>query len=118
MGSNVLWGLLIIISCLLLPCNAFIQPASRLVTPRGRSIYASAETLEAPAPQSSSDDGLEVTKTKSQQSTKSSVLERRNFAIISHPDSGKTTLTEKLLLYGGAINEAGAVRYVTLREGM
>ncbi|NEO34525.1 MAG: hypothetical protein F6K36_29840, partial [Symploca sp. SIO3C6] len=34
---------------------------------------------------------------------------RRNFAIISHPDAGKTTLTEKLLLYGGAIHEAGAV---------
>ena len=35
---------------------------------------------------------------------------RRTFAIISHPDAGKTTLTEKLLYYGGAINEAGAVR--------
>ncbi len=35
---------------------------------------------------------------------------RRTFAIISHPDAGKTTLTEKLLLYGGAVNLAGAVR--------
>jgi len=35
---------------------------------------------------------------------------RRNIAIISHPDSGKTTMTEKLLLYGGALQEAGAVR--------
>jgi peptide chain release factor 3 len=35
---------------------------------------------------------------------------RRTFAIISHPDAGKTTLTEKLLLYGGAVAEAGAVR--------
>lgn len=34
---------------------------------------------------------------------------RRTFAIISHPDAGKTTLTEKLLLYGGAIHEAGSV---------
>ncbi len=34
---------------------------------------------------------------------------RRTFAIISHPDAGKTTLTEKLLLYGGAVEEAGAV---------
>src|SRR3954469_10268658 len=34
---------------------------------------------------------------------------RRTFAIISHPDAGKTTLTEKLLLYGGQIAEAGAV---------
>ncbi len=38
------------------------------------------------------------------------VEHRRNFAIISHPDAGKTTLTEKFLLYGGAIHEAGAVK--------
>ena len=38
------------------------------------------------------------------------VARRRTFAIISHPDAGKTTLTEKLLLYGGALREAGAVR--------
>ena len=38
------------------------------------------------------------------------VNKRRNFAIISHPDAGKTTLTEKLLLYGGAIQQAGAVK--------
>ena len=38
------------------------------------------------------------------------VERRRNLAIISHPDAGKTTLTEKLLLYGGAINQAGAVK--------
>ncbi len=37
------------------------------------------------------------------------VQKRRTFAIISHPDAGKTTLTEKLLLYGGAINLAGSV---------
>ncbi|MBQ7529648.1 peptide chain release factor 3 [bacterium] len=38
------------------------------------------------------------------------IKKRRTFAIISHPDAGKTTLTEKLLLYGGAVNLAGAVR--------
>jgi peptide chain release factor 3 len=38
------------------------------------------------------------------------IQRRRTFAIISHPDAGKTTLTEKLLLYGGAIETAGAVR--------
>jgi peptide chain release factor 3 len=38
------------------------------------------------------------------------VLRRRTFAIISHPDAGKTTLTEKLLLYGGAIHLAGSVK--------
>lgn len=38
------------------------------------------------------------------------LLQRRTFAIISHPDAGKTTLTEKLLLFGGAIQTAGAVK--------
>ncbi|HJP04844.1 MAG: peptide chain release factor 3 [Gammaproteobacteria bacterium] len=38
------------------------------------------------------------------------ISRRRTFAIISHPDAGKTTLTEKLLMYGGAIQEAGAVK--------
>ncbi|GIP23979.1 peptide chain release factor 3 [Paenibacillus sp. J22TS3] len=38
------------------------------------------------------------------------VDKRRTFAIISHPDAGKTTLTEKLLLFGGAIREAGSVK--------
>ena len=41
---------------------------------------------------------------------KAEVARRRTFAIISHPDAGKTTLTEKLLLYAGAIELAGAVR--------
>jgi len=36
--------------------------------------------------------------------------DRRTFAIISHPDAGKTTLTEKLLLFGGAIHAAGEVK--------
>src|SRR5690349_21798182 len=40
----------------------------------------------------------------------SAIRTRRTFAIISHPDAGKTTLTEKLLLYGGAIHLAGAVK--------
>ena len=35
---------------------------------------------------------------------------RRTFAIVSHPDAGKTTLTEKLLLFGGAIQMAGSVK--------
>lgn len=38
------------------------------------------------------------------------ITKRRTFAIISHPDAGKTTLTEKFLLYGGAINLAGSVK--------
>ena len=42
--------------------------------------------------------------------TKNEIKKRRTFAIISHPDAGKTTLTEKFLLYGGAINTAGSVK--------
>lgn len=38
------------------------------------------------------------------------ILKRRTFGIISHPDAGKTTLTEKLLLFGGAIEQAGAIK--------
>ena len=37
------------------------------------------------------------------------IARRRTFAIISHPDAGKTTLTEKFLLYGGAVQLAGSV---------
>src|SRR6195952_5064414 len=38
------------------------------------------------------------------------IFRRKTFAIISHPDAGKTTLTEKLLLYGGAVHQAGSVK--------
>jgi peptide chain release factor 3 len=43
-------------------------------------------------------------------SLETEIKRRRTFGIISHPDAGKTTLTEKLLLFGGAINTAGAVK--------
>ena len=61
------------------------------------NITASAETDATPAPVSSEKIGREV-------------LRRRTFGIISHPDAGKTTLTEKLLLFSGAIQQAGAVK--------
>ncbi len=41
---------------------------------------------------------------------KQEIARRRTFGIVAHPDAGKTTLTEKLLLFGGAIQEAGAVK--------
>ena len=41
---------------------------------------------------------------------------RRTFAIISHPDAGKTTLTEKFLLFGGQIQVAGAVKNNKIRK--
>jgi peptide chain release factor 3 len=44
------------------------------------------------------------------------INKRRTFAIISHPDAGKTTLTEKLLLMGGAIQTAGAVKSNKIRK--
>src|SRR5215471_18465376 len=43
------------------------------------------------------------------QSIENEISRRRTFAIISHPDAGKTTLTEKFLLYGGAVQLAGSV---------
>lgn len=42
---------------------------------------------------------------------------RRTFGVIAHPDAGKTTLTEKLLLFGGAIQEAGAVKNNKIKKG-
>lgn len=45
------------------------------------------------------------------------IQRRRTFGIISHPDAGKTTLTEKLLLFGGAIQEAGAVKNNKIKKG-
>src|SRR5690606_41213145 len=48
---------------------------------------------------------------------KDEIKRRRTFAIISHPDAGKTTLTEKLLLFGGAIHVAGAVKSNKIKKG-
>jgi len=44
------------------------------------------------------------------------IIKRRTFGIISHPDAGKTTLTEKLLLFGGAIQKAGAVKSSKIKD--
>ncbi len=50
-------------------------------------------------------------------SLKKEIERRKTFGIISHPDAGKTTLTEKLLLFGGAIQEAGAVKSNKIKKG-
>ena len=47
---------------------------------------------------------------------KEEIARRRTFGIISHPDAGKTTLTEKLLLFGGAIQKAGAVKSNKIKD--
>ena len=54
--------------------------------------------------------GINETAGACPRSVREEILRRRTFAIISHPDAGKTTLTEKLLLYGGAIQQAGMVK--------
>lgn len=53
---------------------------------------------------------MELEQRKLEQEINKEVKRRRTFAIISHPDAGKTTMTEKLLLYGGAIRLAGTVK--------
>src|ERR1700756_2488867 len=53
---------------------------------------------------------MEESKRSQLMSYSEEIAKRRTFAIISHPDAGKTTLTEKLLLFGGAIQVAGAVK--------
>lgn len=50
-------------------------------------------------------------------SLRTEIERRKTFGIISHPDAGKTTLTEKLLLFGGAIQEAGAVKSNKIKKG-
>ena len=53
---------------------------------------------------------LETVEKSSESGLRDEIRSRRTFAIISHPDAGKTTLTEKLLLFGGAIHMAGSVK--------
>src|SRR5438874_4475230 len=63
-----------------------------------------------PAKRSPMSDLAVATESPSRSPLAAEVARRRTFAIISHPDAGKTTLTEKLLLFGGAINLAGQVK--------
>ena len=52
---------------------------------------------------------MDTTATQKQRVSQHEIARRRTFAIVSHPDAGKTTLTEKFLLYGGALGLAGSV---------
>ena len=58
----------------------------------------------------SAEEAVSSTPSASSEEIVREVKRRRTFAIISHPDAGKTTLTEKLLLFGGAIQMAGTVK--------
>lgn len=87
--------------CWLSTCHSFhrMLPLNHYPARLLRQQFASSTSteLEAKAPESFKAPIAEINR-------------RRNFAIISHPDAGKTTLTEKLLLFGGAIQDAGAVK--------
>lgn len=84
---------------------------------RTASEVAEAQEESLPEPEaieSQDEDSAASAKAEAAQLTREEIARevkrRRNFAIISHPDAGKTTLTEKLLLFGGAIHEAGEVK--------
>lgn len=76
---------------------------SQLPSTRLRSASLATETMAR-------DETVGDPMSNSHQAPLNEIRRRRNFAIISHPDAGKTTLTEKLLLFGGAIQDAGAVK--------
>jgi peptide chain release factor 3 len=87
--------------------NATLRASTR---PGRRSAIGNAERIQhgrdlKSLPTSGITSGSPVSST-----TTHEIGRRRTFAIISHPDAGKTTLTEKLLLYGGAIRQAGSVK--------
>jgi peptide chain release factor 3 len=100
---TLLLMLVIIISCLYNYTNSYKNPIGL-----DRVIYSKVlmstnqEVLSSSSSSSVDDDNFKAPINE--------IDRRRNFAIISHPDAGKTTLTEKLLLFGGAIQDAGAVK--------
>ena len=76
-----------------------------------RHIWSQQQQQQQPKPFILHSSSTEIkTPSSSEAAPQMEIDRRRNLAIISHPDSGKTTMTEKLLLYGGAIQQAGAVR--------
>jgi hypothetical protein len=90
-------------SCIITPTSAFQVPTPISTI---QSIKPSHSSLLF----SSTQDSPTTTSLTSYAAPLTEINRRRNLAIISHPDSGKTTMTEKLLLYGGALQTAGAVR--------
>jgi small GTP-binding protein len=78
-------------------------------TQTGLTVDTNIEPLDLIAPDAAPDaDALDAERVAERAAAEAA--RRRTFAIISHPDAGKTTLTEKLLLYGGAIHLAGSVK--------
>ena len=83
---------LIIIQCI--DVSAFVTPSSNII-----------KTCSPSLPLHSTSEGAIIN--ESYTAPLDEIEKRRNLAIISHPDSGKTTMTEKLLLYGGALQQVG-----------
>ncbi|MFP4585396.1 MAG: GTP-binding protein, partial [Desulfococcaceae bacterium] len=71
---------------------------------------STAEALAETAAPQTQNQSQNQSQNQTKNSRKAEIARRRTFGIISHPDAGKTTLTEKLLLFGGAIKLAGAVK--------
>jgi peptide chain release factor 3 len=109
----LLWNVLL--GCIFssFQAQAFTYPAASHVPSVSKSTSCSTTRtrthLYADIADSSTTEDV-ATKTTSSKAPTIEIDRRRNLAIISHPDSGKTTMTEKLLLYGGALQQAGAVR--------
>jgi peptide chain release factor 3 len=91
-------------------CISVCQAFAPIISPKALTAQAPPEwvrlfsTTAEPPPTSTQEDQ------ELHRAPQPEIDRRRNLAIISHPDSGKTTMTEKLLLYGGALQQAGAVR--------
>ena len=96
---------LIIIQCIL-NVSAFVTPSSKIIKNKCSPSLPLYSTTEGTIINESFTAPLDE------------IEKRRNLAIISHPDSGKTTMTEKLLLYGGALQQVGIQVCVIHRQLM
>jgi peptide chain release factor 3 len=106
---------IIFILCLLHFCSPFLLPKQNHFL--GTKQFWSSEALAVVVSLSTVEDVESSTNPDTFMAPSIEIDRRRNLAIISHPDSGKTTMTEKLLLYGGALQQAGAVRQKAQQRG-
>ena len=95
---------------LLCICNNRHLGALAFLPPAPAGATSSNTRLHSTTAEETTDKDAATSSISSFAAPRKEIDRRRNLAIISHPDSGKTTMTEKLLLYGGALQQAGAVR--------